>query len=68
MLHENHQTTNQAEDDDLRERALFVEGIQHLHIESRRLVETANRVVKQDVGVLEEPRRQYHRHRNAHEA
>lgn len=47
---------------------MLVEGIQHLDVESRRFVEAANRVVKQDVGVLEEPGRQYEGERNAEEA
>jgi len=44
---------------------LLIEKIQHLDVESRRLVEAVNRVVKQDVCVLEEPGRYYDGQRNA---
>ena len=46
---------------------MLVEGIQHLDVESRRFVEAVNRVIKQDVCVLEEPGCQYEAERDAHE-
>jgi len=52
----------------LGEGALLVEGIQHLDVESGRFVKAANGVVEQDVGVLEEPGRQYEGEREAEEA
>ena len=59
---------NQAQDHELPERALFVDGIHHVNVEYRRFVETANGVVEQDVGVFEEPRNKDHGHGKAHQA
>ena len=35
--------------------ALLVDRVHHLNVEGRRLIESAHRVIKQDVGVFEEP-------------
>lgn len=42
-------------DEELDERALFVEGVHHVDVEHRRVVEAAGGVVEEDEGVLEEP-------------
>lgn len=45
----------QQHDEELNERALFVDGVHHFEVEHRRFVEAAGGVVEKDEGVLEEP-------------
>lgn len=52
---EGDQAADREQDDELREGPLFIEGVDHLNVEGRRYVDAANDVVKEDVGVLEEP-------------
>ena len=67
-IREIHSGINEGYDQELTEGALLVEGIQHLDVERRRLVETADGVIEQNVRVLEKPGRQDNGQRDAQEA
>ena len=60
-----HGVADESQNRHLRQGALLVDGIHHLNVEGRRLIESAHSVIKQDVGVLEEPGRYEQGHRNA---
>lgn len=55
---------DQADNRQLRVRPQFGEGIKHIDVERRRLVETADGVVEHDVRILKEPSSQNHGRRN----
>ena len=52
----------------MRQGPLLVDGIHHLDVERRRLVEATRGVVKEDVSVFKEPRGYEQRERNTDEA
>ncbi len=55
MLTEFHGRVEEAENRELEEGALLVDGVHHADVQRGRVVEAANGVVEEDVGVFEEP-------------
>jgi len=56
LLSQVHAVADESKNHDLTQGALLVDGIHHLNVEGGRLIESAHRVIEQDVGVLKEPR------------
>jgi len=54
-MHVVNERANQGQNQHLSQRPLLIDRIYHLNVERRRLIESMHGVVKQDVGVFEEP-------------
>jgi hypothetical protein len=63
-----HRKVDQTKDCELGERTLLIEGVHHLDVERRRLVESADGMIEEDVGVFEEPGRHDDGKWDSHEA
>jgi len=67
VVDEFHGEVDESGDRQLSQGAPFIDGVHHADVEGGRLVEAADRVVKEDVGVFEEPGDQYQGQRDAEE-
>ncbi len=67
-VHPEHGGNQGCRDRQLRQRPLFVEGIDHLDVERGRFIETTNHMVEKNVGVLEKPGDEHAGEGNSHEA
>ncbi len=55
ILSEYHRKDEERQYRHLRQRTLLIDGVHHFNVEGGRLIEAAHGMVKQDVGVFEEP-------------